>query len=131
LSEAILIIDDDRAIAHLTSLRLAAAGHPTVIANGGHAGIEAAAKHRPALILLDIRMPDIDGFEVRRRLQQDEALADIPVIFLSANAHEAAREEAMAAGARAFLSKPCETADLISAVRAAVSNGLPEGKHAA
>ena len=83
MPETIVIIDDDRAIAQLTSLWVKAAGFNVVIANNGPSGLDAIARHRPDLVLLDIRMPEMDGFEVNRRLRQTPELAEIPVIFLA------------------------------------------------
>lgn len=121
--ETILIVDDDRAIANLTATWIRAAGFAPVEAYDGRSGVAAVLKHRPRLLLLDIRMPDIDGFEVCRQLKQMPEIDQTPVIFLSANAQEAARRQAIEAGARCFLSKPYEPKDLIVAVRAALAAG--------
>ena len=126
MHETILIVDDDRAIAQLASMWVGGAGYNPVTAFDGNSGLAAAAAHHPRLILLDIRMPDLDGFEVNRRLKKTPDLGEIPVIFLSANAQEAARRQAVAAGARFFLSKPWEPKDLLGAVRAALGNEQPE-----
>jgi CheY-like chemotaxis protein len=132
MPETIMIIDDDRAIAQLTSLWVKAAGFNTVIANDGRSGLEAIARHRPDLVLLDIRMPEMDGFEVNRQLRQTPELAEIPVIFLSAHAQEATRQESLSNGGRRFLPKPYEVKSLIAAIRSVLKGGVPpEGIHAA
>jgi two-component system KDP operon response regulator KdpE len=120
MPKVILIIDDERAIAQLTSMWVKAAGYTPITAFSGESGLAAAALHRPQLILLDIRMPDLDGFEVNRRLQDTPELSSIPIVFLSAHAQEAARREALIGGAHAFLSKPYEFEDLTTAIRAAL-----------
>jgi DNA-binding response OmpR family regulator len=130
MTDTILVIDDDRAIAHLTVMWVAAAGFRAIEAFDGRSGLATAAAQQPGLILLDIRMPDLDGFEVYRRLRQTQAAKDTPVIFLSAHAQEAARREALDLGARFFLSKPFESADLIAAVRACLTTPQPESIHA-
>lgn len=125
MPETIVIIDDDRAIAQLTSLWVKAAGFNVVIANNGPSGLDAIARHRPDLVLLDIRMPEMDGFEVNRRLRQTPELAEIPVIFLSAHAQEATRQESLAGGGRCFLPKPYEVKSLIAAIRTVLKGGVP------
>jgi CheY-like chemotaxis protein len=125
MPETIVIIDDDRAIAQLTSLWVKAAGFNTVIANDGRSGLEAIARHRPDLVLLDIRMPEMDGFEVNRQLRQMPELAEIPVIFLSAHAQETTRQESLAGGGRRFFPKPYEVKNLIAAIRTVLKGGVP------
>jgi CheY-like chemotaxis protein len=127
MPETIIIIDDDRAIAQLTSIWVKSAGFSPIIANDGPTGLDAIADHRPALVLLDIRMPEMDGFEVNRRLKQDPDLAQIPVIFLSAHAQETARQEALAAGGRGFLAKPYEAKSLIAAIKNVLKPGAIAG----
>ncbi len=121
MPDKVLIIDDEAALAELTMIWVQAAGYEAVIAHGGVAGLAAAQIHRPDIVLLDIMMPDLDGFEVSRRLKQDPNLARVPVIFLSAKVQETARREATAAGAMYFLSKPYEGPDLISAIASALA----------
>jgi DNA-binding response OmpR family regulator len=132
MPENIVIIDDDRAIAELTSIWVKAAGFNTIIANDGRSGLDAIARCRPDLILLDIRMPEMDGFEVNRQLRQTPGLAEIPVIFLSAHAQETTRQESLAGGGHCFLPKPYEVRNLIAAIRAALKSDIPvEENHAA
>lgn len=115
--ERVLIIDDERFIAQALTIRLRAAGYDVHWAFDGASGIAAAAKWRPDVILLDIRMSGMDGFEVNRRLRAQPNLASTPVIFLSANVQESARQAALAAGAHAFLTKPYESKDVLAAIR--------------
>jgi CheY-like chemotaxis protein len=116
MPKTVLVIDDDWAVVQLTAMWVHAAGHRAMTAPDGASGLAAAAALRPDAILLDIRMPDMDGFEVIRKLKASPELRPIPVIFLSANAQEAARREALASGARFFLSKPYERKDLAAAL---------------
>ncbi|HTW93199.1 MAG TPA: response regulator [Tepidisphaeraceae bacterium] len=129
MHETILIVDDDRAIAQLASMWVGGAGYHPVTAFDGKSGLLAAAQHHPRLVLLDIRMPDLDGFEVNRRLKDMQGMQQTPVIFLSANAQEAAQRQAVAAGARFFLPKPYEPKALLGAVKAALDE--TERAHAA
>jgi len=116
MREKILVIDDDHDLARLTAIWVKSAGYEAVTAHDGETGLNAAKLHRPNLILLDIMMPNLDGFGVSRRLKDDPELACIPIIFLSAKVEETARREALTAGARYFLSKPYEGNELIAAI---------------
>ncbi len=88
-------------------------------ATNGRAGIELAAAEDPDVILLDIVMPGMDGFEVCRRLKADDRLKDIPVVFLTAlKTDTASRVKALEVGGEGFLAKPLETAELTAQIRA-------------
>jgi CheY-like chemotaxis protein len=115
MPEPVLIIDDEHAIAQLTSLWVKTMGFRYIMAFDGPSGLKAAEAHHPCLILLDVRMPGMDGFEVNARLKETSDLATIPVVFLSAHAPEATRQMALANGAAAFLSKPYNAKDLVVA----------------
>jgi CheY-like chemotaxis protein len=123
MPETIMIIDDDRAIAQLTSIWVKSAGFNVLIANDGKTGLKSIDQHRPNLILLDVRMPEMDGFEVNRRLREIPGLAEIPVIFLSAHAQEETRKQSVAGGGRCFLSKPYDGKRLIGAIRTVLAGG--------
>jgi CheY-like chemotaxis protein len=122
MPEKVLIIDDDGDLALLSTLWVRAAGYEALTAHDGVSGLAAAASYGPDVILLDIMMPGLDGFEVSRRLKTDPNLAHIPVVFLSAKVQEFARREAFAAGGKYFLSKPFEGHDLIIAVASALTS---------
>src|SRR5262245_23298385 len=79
-------------------------------------GIELARRHRPEVILMDLRMKGLDGIEATRRLQEDAATARIPVLAITASPFEQARDAAVAVGCREFLAKPVRAADLIGAL---------------
>lgn len=120
MHERVLIVDDERCIAQALTIRLKAAGYDVRWAFDGASGVAAAMEWLPDVIMLDIRMPDIDGFEVNRRLRARPELNATPVIFLSANVQESARQAALAAGAHCFLTKPYESKDILSAIRSAL-----------
>src|ERR1043165_1671257 len=125
----ILVVDDEVPLLRALLGRLRIAGYEVDLASCGADGLAGAAQ-RPDVILLDIRMPDIDGFEVNRRLKADPRTSEIPVIFLSANVQDSARQAAISAGAAAFLTKPYDSKTLLAAVESAVGlNG--ETAHAA
>ena len=122
MPKRIFQIDDEPAISAALVVRLEAAGFELVSAHDGPSGLAAAAAHHPDAVLLDIRMPGMDGFEVCRRLKADPALAAIPVIFLSANLSDEAQRRALAAGGVAFLSKPYEPAEVVEAIETAIAD---------
>jgi len=124
----VLIIDDDPVIIEAMSARLDHAGHEIHSASDGESGLAAVEELRPDVILLDIALPDMDGFEVNRRLKAAPDLADIPVIFVSANAKDWAKRKAFSMGAKFYFSKPYDFNRLISVVGAAVdASACPDG----
>ena len=82
----------------------------------GMMALKIVEKQSPDLILLDIRMPGMDGFEVCRRLKENEASADIPVIFLTGESDATSEAEAMSAGAAGFVTKPIDPATLFASI---------------
>ena len=101
----ILIVDDEPA--NLALLRqILAPEHALVFARNGEGALAAAAKHRPALILLDIQMPDMDGYAACRRIKSDPLTADIPVIFVTGLAEVGDETAGFAAGAVDYIVKP-------------------------
>lgn len=118
----ILIIDDERGIAQALAIRLRAVGYDVATAENGKAGIAAANEAPPpAAIVLDVRMPDMDGLEVNRHLKASPATAGIPVIFLSANVQDNTRQAALATGAWAYLTKPFNAREVIDTVGRAIT----------
>jgi CheY-like chemotaxis protein len=115
----ILVVDDDREIVRGLSVRLRAAGYDVFAAGDGNAGLAAALGSRPDAILLDIRVPGMDGLEVLQQLRQHAETGSVPVIVLSANVVAQTRLRAMELGARCFLEKPYSAAGLLSALQSA------------
>ncbi len=115
----ILLIDDDATLRFVLERQLRRAGHDVLHAADGRAGVQAALAHRPDLIVLDVMMPGIDGFEVCRRLKAATATAAIPVVFLSGSLNQTLRAQTFALGAVEALRKPDEI-DLLGPVIDAV-----------
>ncbi len=113
----ILIVDDDRQVSLALSIRLKAADYVVPVAGDGESGLQKLAARAPDVVLLDMRMPGIDGLEVMRQMKRDPRLAHIPVIFVSANAQETAKRAALNAGGKLFLEKPFESRALLDAIR--------------
>ncbi len=113
----ILVVDDYAANVKLLERNLQAAGYGTVVAYDGQQALEQVAAEKPDLVLLDIMMPKIDGFEVCRRLRADEATAVIPVIMVTALKETEDRIRGLEAGADDFISKPFDRAELLARVK--------------
>src|SRR5262245_54302933 len=120
MSDKVLIVDDDHDLALMATLLARNAGFDAHTVHDGAAGLCAAETHRPDVILLDIMMHDMDGFEVHRRLKQNPDLAHIPVIFFSASVRTKEHQDPLAVG-RSFLPKPFEGVDLVAAIKSAIS----------
>ncbi|MGZ4809579.1 MAG: response regulator [Thermoanaerobaculia bacterium] len=106
MSAKVLIIDDDPVNIELLGYLLRAFSHEPLIALGGKEGLRMAAAHIPDLILCDIQMPDMNGFEVVRRLRTDQRFAFVPIVAVTALAMVGDREKIMAAGFDGYLTKP-------------------------
>jgi CheY-like chemotaxis protein len=109
----ILIVEDDLAIAAIMTEVLADEGHDTLLAADGQTGIELAMTHHPSLILMDLRLPGMNGEQAIRRLKQDPDTQNIPIIAMSAECHRLDSGQCLADG---FLPKPFELDSLLAAV---------------
>lgn len=114
----ILIVDDDHAIVQGATLRLEAAGYCTLSAEDGEGGVSQAFDHRPSAVLLDVRMPRMDGLSALKILREDERTRHTPVIMLSASLRD--KQTALEAGATYFLTKPYRSPDVLAALEAVV-----------
>ena len=119
----ILIIEDDRDIVEMLEYNLSEAGYDTISALNGRDGVELAGKERPDLIVLDIMLPIIDGFEVCRMLKNDDAVAHIPIIILSARSQETDKIVGLELGADDYVTKPFSPRELIARTRAILRRG--------
>ncbi|MDR9751670.1 EAL domain-containing protein [Pseudomonas sp. SZMC_28357] len=113
----LLIVDDETHVRKLLQMLLQNQGYQTQTAGSGEEALELVAQRPPDLILLDIMMPGMDGYEVARQLKSDKATSNIPIIMLSALGEHSARISGLEAGAEDFLSKPVESAELWLRVR--------------
>jgi CheY-like chemotaxis protein len=116
----VLLIDDEPSLAAALVIRLRAAGYRVCTAMSGAAGLDAAKADRPDAVLLDIRMPGVNGYEVCRRMKADPQLASIPVLFMSANVLDAARRTAFEVGGADFLPKPFVPGRVLAALASAM-----------
>jgi DNA-binding response OmpR family regulator len=116
----VLLVDDDREITRGLMYRLRAKGYTVETAHGGNEGLAAVATCNPDAIILDIRMPDIDGLTVLSKLKADAQTSQIPVIMCSASLVD--RKDALDLGASFFVQKPFDAAAIVAAI-GAVSPG--------
>src|ERR1700688_3226362 len=116
----ILIVDDDPDVREGLHVRLTANHYETFFATDALSSLVEARKHKPDLIILDLGLPAGDGFLVMERLKSIPALAVIPIIVVSARDVLANKERALMAGAKAYLQKPVDNAELLKVIRRAL-----------
>lgn len=114
--EKILVIEDNEKNMKLLRDVLRAAGYRTLEARTGGQALMLATEHRPALVLMDIRLPDMDGMEALNRLRMDERTASIPVLAATAQAMRGDSERFKDAGFDGYLSKPIDIDELLTTV---------------
>jgi CheY-like chemotaxis protein len=114
----ILYVEDNEDNVYMLRRRLERAGFAVVIASDGTQGIAMATSEQPDLILMDLSLPDVDGWEVTRRIKADPATRHIPVIAITANAMTGDKDKALAAGCDDFDTKPVEIARLLAKISA-------------
>lgn len=118
MSAKILVIDDHPDTVRLIEMTLRRFGHIVLGANSGQGGLELANQERPDLILLDLMMPDMDGYEVCRRLRSQEHLAKIPIMMFTAKSQAEDKLRGFNVGVDDYLTKPTRPAELSSRVEA-------------
>jgi DNA-binding response OmpR family regulator len=118
MSHTILIIDDDIDTLKLVGLMLERQGYAIAVASSGEQGLARARSEKPDLILLDIMMPELDGYEVCRRLRSEKELAEIPIIMFTAKTMVDDKVAGFEAGADDYITKPTHPAELTAHVKA-------------
>ena len=116
----ILIVDDDEVLADVLARRLRQQGFETILADTGNGGLARARSDRPALIVLDLRLPDIDGFTVCEELADCSETCAVPVIILSGMERPDILRRCRAAGCHYFLRKPYDPNALLILIRQAI-----------
>lgn len=116
MNRRILLIEDNENNRYLVTFLLQAHGWQVVHALDGPSGLALAARERPALILLDIQLPGMDGYAVARALKADPALAAIPVVAVTSYAMAPDRARAMEAGCDGYIEKPIDPETFVTAV---------------
>lgn len=117
----ILIAEDERDIRDLVAFTLRFAGHEVVAASKGEEAVQMAPQANPDLILMDVRMPRMTGYEACRAIKANPSLKDIPVVFLSAKGQESEIQTGLEVGAEEYLLKPFAPDQLTDRVKAILS----------
>ena len=126
MNNRILVIEDDPIALRLVRYILVKSGYDVVTATRGLEGLRKAQKEEPALIILDIMLPGIDGFEVCQRLRAEPRTAQLPILMLTAKAQESDEVAGLNMGADDYLTKPASPSEIVSRVGAL----LARAKHA-
>ncbi len=122
--ETVLLVEDDRAMARIVSAALRARGYKVVVAGAGLAALGAAERDNPAVVLLDLGLPDIDGIEVCRQLR---SWSTVPIIVVSADGADDRKVTALDQGADDYVTKPFSTPELLARVRVALRHHRAAG----
>ena len=121
MKQRILVADDDDGLRQLLRLILAREGFEVIEAANGEQALALAVTVDPALILLDVMMPGLDGYDVCRRLKSDQRTGDVPVVFVSAAEDVMRRNEVQKLGAAACIQKPIGPRDLVARIKAVMN----------
>jgi DNA-binding response OmpR family regulator len=120
----VLVADDEADIRELVGHRMKQAGYDVITAADGKEGLKAIREQSPDLVILDVKMPHLTGYEVTRRIREDSATRDIPVLLLSASVHEDEVAQGLEAGADSYLRKPFRPAELRERVASLLQAGM-------
>ncbi len=124
-AKTILVIEDDPNTANLVVLYLKNEGFTALQANDGEAGLALARRHRPDLVVLDLMLPNVDGWEVCRRLRKE---SEVPVIMLTARGEEIDRVAGLTLGADDYVVKPFSPRELVARVKAVLRRTAPAAR---
>jgi CheY-like chemotaxis protein len=112
----VLVADDDPVILRLIQVNLELEGYQVLTANNGEEAVETATAEHPDLVILDIMMPRMDGYQACEQLKSETATQDIPIVFLSAKAQQADIEKGKSFGVEEYLTKPFDPTELLAVV---------------
>ena len=112
----VLVVDDDASIRQLLELTFSVEGFEVTTARDGREGLHSALDDPPDVVVLDVMMPELDGWTVAERLKADPRTADVPVVFLSARTQDSDLRRGRELGAAAYVTKPFDTFDLVELV---------------
>ncbi|MBI4367990.1 MAG: response regulator [Candidatus Omnitrophica bacterium] len=118
VKETILVVEDEKNIVELVKYNLEQEGYRVLTASKGDIGLDLARKQKPALILLDLMLPEIDGIEICKILKQDDQTSAIPIVMLTAKSQEADKVLGLELGADDYITKPFSPRELVARVKA-------------
>jgi two-component system, OmpR family, alkaline phosphatase synthesis response regulator PhoP len=113
----ILLVDDEPALLELIKIRLEANGYEIISASDGQQALDLARKEMPELIILDLMLPKVDGYQVCRLLKSDDKYKKIPILLFTACAQESDKESGREAGADGYIVKPFEPNSLLAKIK--------------
>jgi CheY-like chemotaxis protein len=117
MKKKILVVDDEYYMRRLMQHHLLRAGYEMVTAQNGREALETAAREKPDLVIMDVMMAEMDGLSALKEFKQNEATRGIPIIMLTASAHEVTREQSESSGAAAFFTKPFSPTQLLAEIK--------------
>ncbi len=120
----ILVVEDNPMNLELVRDILTAEGYEVIEAADGATGVAVAVLEKPALILMDLQLPGLDGLEATRQIRADPALKDVPIVAVTAHAMKGDDEKALAAGCDGFVAKPIQVRDFVATVRKFLAEGI-------
>jgi two-component system alkaline phosphatase synthesis response regulator PhoP len=116
MQKKILIIEDDRSAARLAQYTIQQAGYDAIIAYDGYEGMEKTLSEHPDLVILDIMLPGLDGYEICHRLRAEPETITLPILMISAKAREEDRNIGLKVGADDYLAKPVEPSVMLEKI---------------
>ncbi len=117
----VLVVDDSPTELHVLQTTLEKSGYKVEVSSSGEDGLEKARQLKPDLIIMDVVMPGINGFQATRQLHRDQETTEIPIIIVTTKAQESDKVWGMRQGASEYLVKPVQAKELIGAVRAVLA----------
>jgi DNA-binding response OmpR family regulator len=117
MASRILIVDDEPNIILSLEYLMKREGFEVALAGDGERALQAMAEQRPDLVVLDVMMPKLNGFEVCQRIRAQPAWHGVPILMLTAKGHETEMKKGLALGADAYVTKPFSTKDLVAEIR--------------
>jgi two-component system chemotaxis response regulator CheY len=115
--KTLLIVDDSRFTLEISSFVASSAGYSVLTALDGVEALEILGTNAVDLVIVDINMPGIDGYELTRKIRSDEVLADVPIIIITTESEARDKEKGFAAGANSYLVKPVEPDDMVAQIQ--------------
>src|SRR5438094_6498218 len=123
MASKVLIIEDEQGVVHLLRARLEPEGFQVIAAYDGQAGLRAVTEARPDLLILDLTLPGLDGFEICRRIRQQPETARLPILVLSGRTEEVDKVVMLDLGADDYVTKPFNTKALVARVKTLLRRG--------
>jgi two-component system, OmpR family, alkaline phosphatase synthesis response regulator PhoP len=123
MAQRVLVVDDEPNIVMSLRFLMEREGFQVEVAATGEAAVAALDRQPADLVLLDVMMPELDGFEVCQRIRANPAWRDTKIVMLTAKGRDLERDKGMALGADAYVTKPCSTRDLVARVKQMLGSG--------